>query len=105
MGALRSLLSPFPRLRNYMVAVKLYFSNPHLWIPAIKTILRTSKAKKIGITIATPKDTYIYFGNFNPSSIIIDVGYGQDAELSLYLISKYGLKSYGVDPTIKHQNA
>jgi FkbM family methyltransferase len=101
----RNLWSRYPRFRKFLISGKLYLTHPHHWIPALKTLARQPKARKIGITIIRPKDTYIFRDIFNSSSNIIDVGCGQDAELSLYLISRYGLKAYGVDPTIKHQDA
>ncbi len=105
MKILRTLIRSFPRLRNFLVNGKLYLSHPVMWRPAIKRILRTSKAHKLGITIVKPQETYLYIDDFNPSSTIIDVGCGKDADLSVYLISRYGLKSYGVDPTLKHNKS
>lgn len=54
----------------------------------------------IGIKFFAPN--YLYFDNFNESSVIIDVGCGYEAELSRHLIEKHNLSAFGVDPTIKH---
>jgi len=100
-----SLLLRYPKVRKFLITARLYLVNPHLWSPALKTIIRTPKARRLGIKIIKPRDTYVYLDVFDSSSNVIDVGCGQEAELSMYLINKYGLKSYGIDPTEKHQYA
>ena len=45
---------------------------------------------------------YVYFDNFDRSSVIVDIGCGHEAELSKHLIEKHDLQAFGVDPTIKH---
>lgn len=49
------------------------------------------------------KPTYYIIDSLNSESLIIDVGTGNDADFSRSLMNKYNLKSYGFDPTIKHQ--
>lgn len=49
------------------------------------------------------KPNYLFLSVFQPGDTVIDVGCGFDADLSVALIKKYGVKSYGVDPTKKHQ--
>jgi FkbM family methyltransferase len=51
------------------------------------------------------KPNYYIIDNLDSKSVIIDVGTGNDADLSQNLITKYGLKSYGFDPTLKHQES
>jgi FkbM family methyltransferase len=51
------------------------------------------------------KPNYVFLDRFTPSSVIIDVGCGYDAEFSRHLIEAYGLHAYGVDPTRKHAPA
>ena len=58
------------------------------------------KMKKLGIQFLRPN--YIYLDNFNEKSVIVDVGCGHEAEFSKYMIEKYSLKAFGVDPTRKH---
>lgn len=65
-----------------------------------KFYLRIIEAKKAGIAFAKPN--YIYLDVFDESSIIIDVGCADDADFSVYTIEKYGLRAFGVDPTLKH---
>ena len=46
--------------------------------------------------------TYYIIDSLNNKSIVIDVGTGNNADLSQGLIKRYNLKSYGFDPTKKH---
>lgn len=48
---------------------------------------------------------YIFRGNFQNSSVIVDVGCGFDADFSESMINKYGLKAFGIDPTLKHKES
>lgn len=48
---------------------------------------------------------YIFRGNFKNSGVIIDAGCGFDADFSVYMISKYGLRAIGIDPTLKHKES
>jgi FkbM family methyltransferase len=63
--------------------------------------LSTSLKMKI-LRIQYYPPNYVYFDNFNQSSVIIDAGCGHEAELSKHLIQKHKLKAFGVDPTKKH---
>jgi FkbM family methyltransferase len=70
-------------------------------------VMRTAKiqyrklfARKSGIIFLRPN--YIFIDKFTGSSVIIDAGCGYDADLSVQLIRRYGLTSFGLDPTHKH---
>ncbi len=63
--------------------------------------LKLRQMQQLGIQFLPPN--YIYFGNFNESSVIIDVGCGHEAEFSKFMVKKYQLTAFGVDPTRKHQ--
>ena len=69
----------------------------------LKFYPRTRKARKLGITFVKPN--FIYLDVFDSSSIIVDVGCADDADFSTHMIDKYGLQSFGVDPTLKHRNS
>jgi FkbM family methyltransferase len=64
---------------------------------------RAIAARTKGVRFAPPN--YIFHAAFSPKSTIVDVGCGFDADFSVYLIRKYGLKSLGVDPTLKHRES
>lgn len=51
------------------------------------------------------KPNYIFQDRFDDQSVVADVGCGHEAEFSRYMVLKYGLKAYGVDPTRKHAPA
>ena len=62
---------------------------------------RRQKANKKGISFLRPN--YIFVGDFDSSSLLIDVGCGHEAEFALYAIEAYGCRTVGVDPTKKHE--
>lgn len=66
----------------------------------LRIAVRKAKARKMGLESVPPN--FIFFPRFNERSVIIDGGCGYLAELSNYLIDKYGLTAFGVDPTHKH---
>lgn len=70
----------------------------------IKRVFRNldgrKRAKKLGLVLEQPN--YIYKDNFNPKSIVVDVGCAHDPDLSLHFIKKYDVFAFGVDPTQKH---
>lgn len=94
----------FPNLRNVLILLKLYCRRPQKLLLDLKAFLRKKKGKKLGITFIKPNNyLYVFFDIFDNFSTVIDVGCGYEAELSVYLISRYGLKAFGVDPTRKHR--
>ena len=63
--------------------------------------LRKRKARSLGLYWQHPG--FIYRESLDESSVIIDVGCADDADFSIHMIDKYGLKAFGVDPTQKHR--
>ncbi len=77
---------------------------------AIRTISRKLKkrfrlieARRKGFKYEAPN--FIFFPNLSSNSVVIDAGCSYEADFSLYMIKHYGLKAYGVDPTLKHRKA
>jgi len=59
------------------------------------------QAQREGIIFLPP--AYDLVDDLNADSIIVDIGTGFDADYSRNLIQRYGLRSFGFDPTRKHQ--
>ncbi|OHA94166.1 MAG: hypothetical protein A3E02_00780 [Candidatus Zambryskibacteria bacterium RIFCSPHIGHO2_12_FULL_38_34] len=69
----------------------------------LKTEYKKNMGKMQDIHFVAPN--CLYRGVFDKESIIVDVGCGFDADFSVYMIKKYGLKSIGIDPTKKHEES
>jgi len=83
-----------------MKSIKQVYYKINNWV-ALK--ISPIRAMKLGVVFYPPN--YIFYDSFSSESVIVDVGLGSKAEFSEYLIKKYGLKAYGVDPTKKHERA
>lgn len=59
-------------------------------------------AMRIGLKFIPPN--YAFIPKFRPGDVIIDVGTGDDPDLSKYIIANYGLECFAVDPTQKHSH-
>ena len=57
-------------------------------------------AEQLGLEFLAPN--FIFYDWLDSSSVIVDGGCGFEADLSVYLIRRYGLQAFGVDPTQKH---
>lgn len=77
----------------------------------IKTLImmwRKNAREKLMILIGAVKNihyiprNYLFKGKFNSQDTIVDVGCGFEAEFSMHMIKRFGLKSIGIDPTKKH---
>ena len=66
----------------------------------IRKSLGLRRAQKLGIRFNKPN--YIYLDNLTENSVLIDVGCASDPDLSVFMINKFDLTAYGVDPTRKH---
>lgn len=70
----------------------------------LKKRFRLQRLRKKGLKYIAPN--FIYFPyRLSKNSVIIDGGCGYEADFSIHMIDHYGLKSYAVDPTIKHRKA
>lgn len=89
-------------MKKIFVKIYFYLKYPHQLMDRVKYSLRIEKAEKRGIKFLAPN--YIFKDILNDSCVVVDVGCGYLAELSTFFINTYGVKAYGVDPTLKHKN-
>ena len=69
----------------------------------LRKAVRLQQFKKKGIEYCPPN--FIYFPNKwykDQVPIVIDIGCGSKAELSVMMIERWGAKVFAVDPTMKH---
>ncbi|MBN1415295.1 MAG: FkbM family methyltransferase [Bacteroidales bacterium] len=90
-------------MKSLLKRILFYIQYPNQLYAYLFSLTKQNKARKMGILKVSPN--YIFFENFTENSVIIDVGCGYNAELSQYLINKYKLTAYAVDPTEKHAPA
>jgi FkbM family methyltransferase len=89
-------------MKKVILKIYFYIKYPNQFIDKVKYFFRIKKAGELNIKFLKPN--YLYKNTINSSSIIIDVGCGYLAELSIFFINTYGAKAYGVDPTYKHKD-
>lgn len=65
-----------------------------------KAALRWWKFKRLNLCEVPPN--HVFIARFQPGDAVIDVGTGNDPDLSKYLLSHYDVECFGVDPTRKH---
>lgn len=65
--------------------------------------LRDPRRRDVKLTFVKP--CYWIVDQLDDSSTVVDFGLGFDADFSVAMIERYGLKSFGFDPTRKHQQA
>ena len=97
----RKLSKKVPRLRKGYITTKNYVKYPSRLIADIKAYKRKPAARLKNIIYYPPN--FIYRDDLNSKSIVVDVGCGYLADFSVHLINKYNLKSFAIDPTLKHQ--
>jgi FkbM family methyltransferase len=90
-------------MKSFLRRVYFYLRYPNQFYSYLFSLTKRKKARRIGIYEIPPN--YILFENFSENSVIIDVGCGYKAELSQFLINKFDLTAYAVDPTQKHAMA
>ena len=69
----------------------------------LRKAMRQQDARRKGILYVPPN--FIYQPWLNSDSLVIDAGCSYEADFSLFMIERYGVKAYGVDPTRKHKPA
>jgi FkbM family methyltransferase len=68
-----------------------------------KKYLRLRQAHRAGLVFIEPN--FVYRPDFTTESVVIDAGCSYQADFSLCLMKRYGVRAIGVDPTRKHQDA
>lgn len=91
------------KLYRAAVKVKLYFKFPDSFVRDLRIISRRPRAKRLGIGFHSPN--FIYRTGLHSGSIIVDVGCGFEADFSRFMMSKFGARCFGIDPTEKHKSA
>ena len=69
----------------------------------LKKFSRLRQARREGLAFVEPN--FIYRPDLTSESVVIDAGCSYQADFSLYLMNRHGLRAIGVDPTRKHQDA
>lgn len=68
-----------------------------------RSAIRRLKEMRLGLERVPPN--YAFRARFRSGDVAVDVGTGDDPDLSRYLIANYGLECFAVDPTRKHAPA
>lgn len=88
------------------VGTKVWILN---FFPNIKKVLKKIRGQIGGVKIVRPNSKlpnyYMFKPRFSTTSTIVDVGCGFDADFSVYMMDKYGLRAIGIDPTLKHKGS
>lgn len=69
----------------------------------LKKYVRLRKVRRAGLAFEPPN--FLYRPDLSPQSVVIDGGCSYQADFSIFLIRRYGLRAFGVDPTRKHAAA
>ncbi len=95
----RSLIPYLPRFD----ASRVYRNLRHLFIPTLSRSLRLARNTLADLQrfryglVGVEQNCYVK-SNLNSSGVVVDIGTGLNADFSMSLIRKYGLKSYGFEP-------
>lgn len=65
--------------------------------------MRIRQARRAGLTYVPPN--FVYRPELTAESVVIDGGCSYEADFSVSLMRRYGLRAFGVDPTRKHAPA
>ena len=69
----------------------------------VKKYSRLRKARRQGLVFVEPN--FVYRPDLSPDSVVIDAGCSYQADFSICLMQRHGVRAIGVDPTRKHQDA
>jgi FkbM family methyltransferase len=64
---------------------------------------RLRTARREGLVYVAPN--FLYCPDLTPDSVVIDAGCSYEADFSVCLMQRHGVRAFGVDPTRKHQSA
>jgi FkbM family methyltransferase len=69
----------------------------------LKKHARLRRARTEGLSFVEPN--FLYRPDLTPDSVVIDAGCSHEADFSVCLMQRHGVRAIGVDPTRKHQDA
>jgi FkbM family methyltransferase len=69
----------------------------------LKKYSRLRQARHEGLVFVEPN--FIYRPDLSEDSVVIDAGCSYQADFSLSLMKRHGVRAFGIDPTRKHQDA
>jgi hypothetical protein len=69
----------------------------------VKKCSRLRKARREGLVYVEPN--FVYRPNLSSDSVVVDGGCSYEADFSVCLMRRHGLRAFGVDPTRKHRGA
>jgi FkbM family methyltransferase len=69
----------------------------------LKKHTRLRQASREGLVYVEPN--FVYRPDLSSSSVVIDGGCSYEADFSIYLMRRHGVRAFGVDPTRKHRPA
>jgi FkbM family methyltransferase len=68
-----------------------------------KKHVRLRKARREGLVYVEPN--FVYRPTLSRESVVVDGGCSHEADFSVWLIRRHGVRAFGVDPTRKHRAA
>jgi FkbM family methyltransferase len=69
----------------------------------LKKLARLRQVRREGLAHEPPN--FLYRPDLSPTSVVIDGGCSYQADFSVLLMRRYGVRAFGVDPTRKHSAA
>ncbi len=69
----------------------------------LRKYARLKEARRKGLVYVEPN--FVYAPDLSSASVVIDGGCSYQADFSIYLMRRHGVRAFGVDPTRKHGHA